>query len=917
MSSEEQLSNDNSGDQSGNDGKVDLSIDIPASTMTAWLTLADLPTEQIAAASRHDPVHFQPASSPIALQLSSAAVKEKRDRLSAGDLITASITNAFLNGINYAAAIVRQSDFSILHANNSACRMFGGQDREQMVGISLYSLFPTLKRTVVSRLSSQSTTPHLLLPSFRTQMTTANGGHRRQRRTSNPAPSSVYNAAADNKSIRFPTITCVLKANGGKSSSATKPLNFTAAAATEDDLWAEVTISELDSNWDQRSTDSIVVSDGATLNNKRTRSIGNRNRSNNNSQRLLLLVTIRELSHQERMLSTNHHFRRQSRYETEFEELEQIGKGGFGAVFCARNKIDGQQYAIKKIRLRLDQPPSESSCCSSLSSVSSFASEKWISQADQRLIREVKTFARISNHPNVVRYYGAWLELNNTPSNHGEDEYCCNSSSESSSSVENSDSDSNSSFESSESLLGATEESTDVQFAPSSCSSRFSQHQLLPSVSELSSPPLSPQIPEQILEQQKLLQQLSGSTLRQKKKRNNGNRKVSATLYIQMQLCPFSDLRRWLQNRKAGSVDETVNLAMFRQILAGVNHIHGQGFVHRDLKPENIFIQQNGHVYLGDFGLTRSILDRVVDKAKTKTASKRSSQELFRTASSSTSPATNNEDDSIEWLNPAADVTSQNSIVDNSDGNTTTVTNLNQNVIYVDDDEGSQEITITNENRNVTYLQDDGDNNGSVADEYGAEEEDDGDHNNSGTFLYSSPEQSRSTKFNFKCDIYALGIILLELFHIFPTAMERAVVLTQLRNKLLIPQEMRRRFPLVSELVSSMISHNPANRPTAQEILLHPLFYQPSQLPWSVASSPIHDTNSAIFSDNFSQQSRQQMMVPSLQSSPAKSPLSPFPSSIVDPYPQQQRIQQLELTVELLRQQVNDLQHQLHNRSHR
>ncbi|KAI9829616.1 MAG: hypothetical protein M1826_005506 [Phylliscum demangeonii] len=38
-----------------------------------------------------------------------------------------------------------------------------------------------------------------------------------------------------------------------------------------------------------------------------------------------------------------------SRYSNEFHELGRLGKGGFGEVFKARNKLDGQLYAVKKI----------------------------------------------------------------------------------------------------------------------------------------------------------------------------------------------------------------------------------------------------------------------------------------------------------------------------------------------------------------------------------------------------------------------------------------------------------------------------------------------------------------------------------------------------------------------------------------
>lgn len=44
-----------------------------------------------------------------------------------------------------------------------------------------------------------------------------------------------------------------------------------------------------------------------------------------------------------------------SRYKSEFEELEFLGRGGGGQVVKARNRLDLNLYAIKKIRLPNDK----------------------------------------------------------------------------------------------------------------------------------------------------------------------------------------------------------------------------------------------------------------------------------------------------------------------------------------------------------------------------------------------------------------------------------------------------------------------------------------------------------------------------------------------------------------------------------
>jgi hypothetical protein len=41
-----------------------------------------------------------------------------------------------------------------------------------------------------------------------------------------------------------------------------------------------------------------------------------------------------------------------SRYKSDFEELEELGRGSFGQVYKVINRLDKQQYAVKIITLK-------------------------------------------------------------------------------------------------------------------------------------------------------------------------------------------------------------------------------------------------------------------------------------------------------------------------------------------------------------------------------------------------------------------------------------------------------------------------------------------------------------------------------------------------------------------------------------
>lgn len=76
------------------------------------------------------------------------------------------------------------------------------------------------------------------------------------------------------------------------------------------------------------------------------------------------------------------------RYRNSFEEINFLGKGGFGVCHKVRHRLDSNLYAIKKIRMHLafDQDIKE-----------------------HKVYREIMALPML-NHKNIVRYFGCWAE---------------------------------------------------------------------------------------------------------------------------------------------------------------------------------------------------------------------------------------------------------------------------------------------------------------------------------------------------------------------------------------------------------------------------------------------------------------------------------------------------------------------------
>lgn len=288
-----------------------------------------------------------------------------------------------------------------------------------------------------------------------------------------------------------------------------------------------------------------------------------------------------------------------SHYYREFDEIEYIAGGGFGQVFRVRHKLDGSEYAVKKIYIRSN----------SITSVRNY-------------LKEVKTFASL-NHSNIVQYKVAWLELG-VPTARNAILPSDTNVTDSYNYYNNSD-DKNLEIDHSNSFSEIFNNSLNNNNANKS-SSEFTVE----------------------FEAQKSKHYSYSSNSSAKKKRNRSRNSISeggkaickfnfeealqvdvqkqqwATLYIQMSLCQIT-LKQWLEKRNETEIVPNPNhigeaalvrfqytvrretvLEVLQQVLRGLQYIHSKGIVHHDIKPSNIFMQMDGGnivVQLGDFGL--------------------------------------------------------------------------------------------------------------------------------------------------------------------------------------------------------------------------------------------------------------------------------------------------------------------------
>lgn len=428
-----------------------------------------------------------------------------------------------------------------------------------------------------------------------------------------------------------------------------------------------------------------------------------------------------------------------SRYFNEFEELQLLGKGAFGAVIKVQNKLDGCYYAVKRI---LVNP----------------ASKQF-----RRIKGEVTLLSRL-NHENIVRYYNAWIERHESPSG---GMLSNTDSSEPLSTPEKPPRCKESPQRINElgladnvedaapplALSSSVEWSTSIERSSSAkCSRRQSSDEedddddeedvfgasFLPSDSDSSSDIVFDNGDESTDEMSQVEPSERPPIDTSESTDSDRSLLIAHHLYIQMEYCEKSTLRDTIDHDL--HQDQNRLWRLFREILDGIAYIHEQGMIHRDLKPVNIFLDSQDHVKIGDFGLAT---DHPANVAA----------------------GTFEVEESSSAVMPKPDPT----------GNMT----------------------------------------GMV-----------------GTALYVSPEVQGNTKatYNQKVDLFSLGIILFEMsYRPMTTGAERITVLSQLRVEPMIFPEDFAEYEQGTQrkVIEWLLNHDPALRPTAQELLKSELLPPP------------------------------------------------------------------------------------------
>jgi translation initiation factor 2-alpha kinase 4 len=444
-----------------------------------------------------------------------------------------------------------------------------------------------------------------------------------------------------------------------------------------------------------------------------------------------------------------------SRYHGDFKELGLLGRGGGGEVVKARNRLDRQLYAVKKIKLDPNDPTMK-----------------------KKILREVKTISRMQ-HRHIVRYFQAWIEGDDGDSSEESDEdywsdneedvvhqetILASSSEETVLPLESHDNEDDDWLGSISSGAGRWSSKKETMFLNSS-------HTYEDDGFDWESGEQEDEEPNRENSQK--------DPVNDKARHLKEKRLKSERLYIQMEYCEGKALREVI-DKGCLQKDPDKIWTLFRQILEAIVYIHHQGIIHRDIKPPNIFLDAEGTVKLGDFGLAIRP-QKVVEEEKVEEASNLENEQVPNS-----------------WK-----------LMATSTGSSTAE-------LY-----GRLKVeSIENTRTNLTQMG--GSEMSHSASFYSGME--DSITAGVGTAFYRAPEQEKEgQRYNQKADMFSIGILFFEMWSPpFTTLMERAQALTRLRDEDFLPGNFEAPDN-VKQVIEWLCKTNPASRPSAAELLSSPL----------------------------------------------------------------------------------------------
>lgn len=300
-----------------------------------------------------------------------------------------------------------------------------------------------------------------------------------------------------------------------------------------------------------------------------------------------------------------------SRYEQEFVEMKLLGRGASGSVHLCKHKLDRRYYAVKKIQLPAHQ------------------------SIRKKIRREVTIISRLM-HKNIVRYYASWTER--LPASQSTTEHAQGQGSSSRGSTGIDMDESAESEEESGELDESSDEDSEGDDEDLTWEQEFSQYSSSSESSSASSSSTSSSsgdeddddnnesssdnvgiaskkatksnhVQSNNLDESIVFERSASAISVGTATGTGGKSHPSSTnrtalnecLYIQMEFCTTT-LKDLLDKGNFWKATADI-FSLFRQIVEGLAYIHSRGIVHRDLKPQNIFLDADGVIKIGDFGL--------------------------------------------------------------------------------------------------------------------------------------------------------------------------------------------------------------------------------------------------------------------------------------------------------------------------